>query len=307
MNGPLDVQIRAGMWIPILALPFLATACRQSLVPIPTSTLSEAPTVAPQTPLATEALPSTAQASTPGLYAAVWIDGDEPLVVRQPAGITSMAVEALASDQRNLSVTGKTSQLGSSTWVEINLPQGGRGWVNGWNLTEDVARDEFCVDPRVQDLVNRFIMALQSRDGAQLAQLVSPKRGLIIRHDWWNPEVPISLSEVSGIFHDPATMTWGVNRDSELTIEGTFSDVMMPQLEDVFSVAPEIACNELVAGISGQEVIWPSEYSNLNYLAFNRPAPDPGSQLNWRTFGLGIEYVDGQPYLAVLVQYRGEI
>jgi hypothetical protein len=53
--------------------------------------------------------------------------------------------------------------------------------------------------------------------------------------------------------------------------------------------------------------MWPSEYSNMNYISFHRAAPEPGSQLNWRTWALGIEYLDGQPYLALLVQYRGEI
>lgn len=102
-------------------------------------------------------------------------------------------------------------------------------------------------------------------------------------------------------------MKWGVNRDSELEIDGTFRAVILPQLEDVFSIAPELNCNKLGAGSTAQDAIWPSEYSNMNYLSFYRAAPVPGSQLNWRTWVLGIEYLDGQPYIALLVQYRGEI
>ena len=290
--------------LPILAL----NACRQSVVPVPSATSPQAteseppPTNAPVTePQATTA--SLVQVS----YALAWVVEGEPLAVRQPAGITSMAVASLASDQRGLTVTGKTTQMGSSTWVEINLPEGGKGWINGWNLTEDVRGSFFCEDARIPELVNQFIVAVQERDGGKISQLVSPKRGLIIRHDWWNPEINVGFSSVAGLFLDPASMRWGVNRDSELEIDGTFREVILPQLEDVFSIAPELHCNEIGAGNTGLDAIWPSEYSNMNYISFYRAAPEPGSQLNWRTWALGIEYLDGLPYLVLLVQYRGEI
>jgi hypothetical protein len=240
-------------------------------------------------------------------YAVAWVPENESLTVRQPAGITSMGVANLASDQRGLTTTGQMTQMGSSTWVEINLPEGGKGWVNDWNLTEDVVGSSFCADARIPELANQFILALQERDGGKLSDLVSPKRGLIIRHDWWNPEVRFSYSSVPSIFLDPSRLAWGVNRDSELSIDGTFREVILPQLEDVFSVAPEINCSELGIGSTAQDAMWPSEYSNMNYISFHRAAPEPGSQLNWRTWALGIEYLDGQPYLALLVQYRGEI
>ena len=291
-----------------LAPLVLLSACRQSVVPLPTASAPPAeisvpsPSEAPITEPDPTAIPS---AQVP--YAVAWVPELEPLAVRQPAGITSMEVASLASDQRGLTVTGNTTQMGSSTWVEINLPEGGKGWVSRWNITEDVPGSSFCADPRVPELVNQFILALKERDGDKLHNLVNPKRGLIIRHDWWNPEVSIGFSSVPGIFLDPSPQTWGVNRDSELTIDGTFSDVMLPQLEDVFSVAPEFHCSELGVGSSAQDARWPSEYSNLNYISFHRAAPEPGSQLNWRTWALGIEYLDGMPYIALLVQYRGEI
>ncbi len=291
-----------------LALLMLLTACRQSVVPLPTPSVSPVEDTVP-TPTDTPAIvpEPTAIQSAQVSYAVAWVPELEPLAVRQPAGITSMEVASLASDQRGLTVTGKTTQLGSSTWVEINLPEGGKGWVSGWNITEDVTGSSFCADPRVPELANQFILALKERDGGKLSNLVSPKRGLIIRHDWWNPEVNIGFSSVPGLFLDPSPRTWGVNRDSELTINGTFREVILTQLEDVFSIAPEFHCSELGVGSTAQDAIWPSEYSNMNYISFHRAAPEPGSQLNWRTWALGIEYLDGVPYLAILIQYRGEI
>lgn len=289
----------------------LLVGCRQSLVPAPTLTgPGTAEATHTPSPTATEALETpqpTLETSTEFAYAVVWTPADSPLQARQPAGITSMAVGSLAADQRGIALTGRSTQLGSSTWLEILLPQGGAGWVNGWNLTEDVAPGPFCDDPRVPDLINRFIVAVHGRDGAQLAQLVSPRRGLIVRHDWWNPEVVFEPAEVSLIFQDPVARVWGVNRDSEQVISGAFREVILPRMEDVFSVAPEQSCNQLVVGTSAQAAQWPSEYTNLNYLSYHRPAPAPGNALNWRSWALGIEYVDGQPFLAVAVQYRGEI
>ncbi len=293
----------------LLASSLLLAGCRQSLVPLPTVT-----SLAIVEPTATQPLEAptspplaTIETSPEYAYAVVWVPADQPLQARQPAGITSMAVDSLAADQRGIAVTGRSTLLGSSTWVEIFLPQGGTGWVNGWNLTEDVSGQSFCDDPRVADLVNRFIMAVQQRDGAQLAQLVSPKRGLIVRHDWWNPEVVLEAGEVKSVFQDPVDRVWGVNRDSEQAISGPFREIILPRLEEVFSVAPETACNGLGVGTTAQPAQWPSEYTNLNFLSFYRPAPAPGNALNWRTWALGVEFVEGQPYLAVVVQYRGEI
>lgn len=292
----------------VLCLGVLVGGCRQSLVPAATATAPATDEPTATTPVEPTTTPQpTLQTSTEFAYAVLGAAADTPLQARQPAGITSMAVGSLAADQRGIAITGRSTKLGSSTWVEILLPQGGTGWVNAWNLTEDVSPTGFCEDPRVPDLINRFILAIQQRDGAQLSQLVSPRRGLVVRYDWWNPEVIFGPAEVSLIFQDPVARIWGVNRDSQQPISGPFREVILPRLDDVFSVAPEQACNQLGAGTTAVEAEWPAEYTNLNYLSYYRPAPTPGNALNWRTWALGIEFVEGQPYLAYLVQYRGEI
>ncbi|MGH2619208.1 MAG: hypothetical protein ACRDHG_01385 [Anaerolineales bacterium] len=288
----------------VLWLGLALAACRSSLVEFGIQ-----PTAGTETPAGAAEAPSEAQSPTSvalsGLrYAVVWVE--QALAVRQPAGITSSEIASLPADQRGIGVTGQSTLLGSSTWLEIFLPEGGAGWVNGYNLTEDVTSDAFCQDPRPVDLANRFILALQSESGLQLAQLASPKRGLIIRHDWWNPEVITELGSLSHLFQDAAGQDWGINRDSGLSITGSFGEVILPQLLDVFSAAPPFSCNRITTGSTAEDVAWPAEYTNLNFISFHRAAPSPSS-LNWRTWALGIEYVNGSPYLAVLVQYRGEI
>jgi len=288
----------------VLWLGLAVAACRSSLVEFGIQPTAATESTGPVVVASTEAEAPTVGVPSELRYAVVWVE--QGLSVRQPAGITSSEVTALPSDQRGIGVTGQSTLLGSSSWLEIFLPEGGTGWVNGYNLTEDVNSDEFCQDPRAIELANQFILALQNLDGPQLAQLASPKRGLIIRHDWWNPEVITEPSSLSHLFQDEAEQDWGVNRDSGLAITGSFNGVILPQLLDVFSVPPSFSCNRIATGNTAEAIAWPAEYTNLNFISFHRAAPSPNS-LNWRTWALGVEYVDGSPYLAVLVQYRGEI
>jgi len=290
--------------VAVLWLGLTLAACRSSLVEFGVQPVRETQTPNPVAAATNEAQSPTTEPPPEFRFAVVWVE--QGLAVRQPAGITSSEVALLPADQRGIGVTGQSTLLGSSTWLEIFLPEGGIGWVNGYNLTEDVSSEAFCQDPRPVDLANRFILALQSESGLQLAQLASPKRGLIIRHDWWNPEVITELGSLPHLFQDATDQDWGVNRDSGLSITGSFGEVILPRLLDVFSVAPPFSCNRIATGNTAGEVAWPAEYTNLNFISFHRAAPSPSS-LNWRTWALGIEYVNGYPYLAVLVQYRGEI
>lgn len=286
-------------------LGFALSACTRTSVPIPT------PHITPTEPIVEKVQPVITHVPEPIsgdlTYAIVWIGQEDVLRVRQPAGISGSVVDTLAYDLRGVRLTGEATRLGSSTWVEILRPTGGTGWVNSWNVTEYVTESQFCSDAQVAGLIENFVQAVELRDGQRLADLVSPKRGLVIRHDWWNPEVRFNPASIHTIFDEIKVYEWGLERDNDRVIEGTFTQVIPDQLTAVFDAAPEIICNSLKTGLTGREVEWPTEYSNLRFYAFHRPATEPGNQLNWRTWVVGIEYIEGVPYLAVLVGYKGEI
>jgi hypothetical protein len=300
---------RLPAWLP-LAAGLLAASCTRASVPVPeqgagtpspvASTLE--PTVPPTPEPIIEIRPFVEQT-----YAVVWVPPDQPLVVRQPAGISSVEVGTLDHDEAGIRLTGKTTLLGSSEWLEIHRPEGATGWVNGWNLTEEVERDAFCQDLRALDLLARLTQALTALDGPRLAELISPRHGLIVRHDSWNPEVQLEAEAVRGLFRNPIVQDWGILRDSQVQVLGTFEETILPMLDQVFNAAPEVSCNQLGAGSSAQDPRWPGEYENLNFYSFYRPAPDPGNRLNWHTWAVGIEYVGAQPYVVLLVHFQGEI
>jgi len=103
----------------------IARATESSVPPTATAGIEPGPTLRPTEPISS------------GLaYAIAWVPGGEALVVRQPAGTSGSEVDELSSDQQGIQLTGNSTLLGSSLWVEIFRAGGGTGWVNSWNLTE---------------------------------------------------------------------------------------------------------------------------------------------------------------------------
>lgn len=288
------------------AVALALAGCTRTVIPL--SFVTRTPPGPPPTPTRTPGPTFIAISGNPTghPYAVVWVSPEGELPVQQPAGIPGLQVGALAPDQRGIRLTGNTTLLGSSLWVEIMAP-GVAGWVNSWYLTEDVAPAEFCADPQVVALLEALGEAIRNRNGRALASLSSPRRGLVIRYDWWNPEVIIPPHDVAQIYENETSFTWGASDTPGVSVRGTFSEVIAPLLEDVFGGGAEVTCNSLRTGTTSGEVRWPGEYTNLNFYAFYRPANQPGSQLTWHTWVVGVEYVDDRPWVTVLVHYRAEI
>ena len=288
----------------VLASIIILTACTQTWIPVETR-IVPSPSALVETP--ERSTPTPVEEVSRANYAVVWVEAEETLVVTKPAGISGMVVGELAYGQRGIQITGSSTRLGSSTWVEIFIPSGGVGWVNSWNLTENVSPNDFCQDARVNTLLEDFIRALADEDGELLTSLVNPERGFTLRHDWWNPDVLFTPDVVQELFTDLSEVDWGVLSGSQFPIRGSFRQIIIPQLDDVFSSSMEIACNQMIAGVTSQPAIWPECFTNMNFYAFYRPSPEGGNQFDWRTWTIGIEYINGQPYISLMIQYRGDI
>ncbi len=280
--------------------------CSRSYVPVSSISTNIAST-SMATPTQLISTPTGEETFQGPKFSVVWVPENETLNIHKPAGISGAKVGELAFDQGGIELTGASSRLGSSTWMEIRMPGGGTGWVNGWNLTESVSPESFCNDEGVPAILNAFTQAVTEQDGARLAELINPQRGLILRHDWWNPEVLFPVETVGNVYTDLSSLTWGTISGTDFPIEGSFSEVIAPQLSDVFEVAPNAFCNDLLIGVTTREIAWPDEYRNINYYSFYRPAPEGGNSFDWRGWALGFEYIQGQPYLTLLVQFRGDI
>src|SRR3990172_10037187 len=179
----------------LVVLFALAVGCTRSAVPFPRAVL-------PSTLTAVALIPRAPRPPYSGLLASEYpfgvlgIPEGDVLIVRPVAGVEGSASGTLAFDQRGLHVTGQQTALGSSIWVEVERPEGGTGWVNAQNLTEEVGAAPFCADTRVLQLLDSVGQAVANRDGALLASLSSPRRDLEISLDWRGPRVPILQGQI---------------------------------------------------------------------------------------------------------------
>jgi hypothetical protein len=239
-------------------------------------------------------------------HAVFGIPEGKTITVRQVAGVSEGDVGELEYDQRGLILTGNATNLGSSTWVEINRPGGGTGWVRAVDLTQDVPGEAFCSDDRVVTLLEGLRASIASRDAPGLQALVSPRRGLTVRFDWWNPEITYRTADVAGLMASDRSVDWGTQQSGG-PIAGPFKTVVLPRLDEVAIGEVRLGCNEALVGPALREARWPSEYRNLNYYALYRQAADQGNEYAWTTWLVGVEYVDNQPYISHLVQLRAGI
>lgn len=297
---------RTGIRMPVPAAVLLLglAACTRTSVPVG-STPGLAVPEAPLSPLTT-GIPFGFGQPTEIIYAVAWVGEGEELALRDPAGISGTVLTSFQPDKVGVQLTGNATFLGSSLWVQVESPAGA-GWVNSWNLTEYIAPNDFCNDPRVVPLMQAFIQAVISQDGAALQAVANPKRGLVLRYDWWNPEVVIDYQALPGLFADRTVHEWGARDSMGSPIEGTFSEVILPPLAQVLQGAPTVTCGSLITGSTARPARWPSEYVNLNYYAFYRRDATSETGFNWRAWALGFEYLEGQPFLTLVVQYRGEV
>ncbi len=290
-------------WMLVLLIVGMTAACTREAMPVAELQTASVPTSLPE---ATETLPPVTVAVQG--YAVAWVPEGESLTIHNPAGIAGDAIGELAYNERGIRQTGNTSSLGSSIWVEIIDARGRKGWVNAWNLTEYVPSEAFCADERARAVFAAAVQALQSGDGASLARLVNPARGLIIRHGWWNPEVIISPGEVEGILSGHQDREWGTVGGGGFTIQGSFREVILPELEKTLvDNSGRVQCDELTLGKTVEQVGWPGEYADLHYYAVHRPPPENGNPFNWQTWGFLFEYIQGQPYLTGLIHFYPDI
>ncbi|MGD8604417.1 MAG: hypothetical protein PVF49_07585 [Anaerolineales bacterium] len=289
----------------ILGVMLLASlACARTIVPV-----GSRPTTTPTPPLVlTQTIAQATYIPGPGsLYAIVRVPPGETLPVRRPAGIAGTIVEELPYDQHGIRLTGNTTRLGSSTWVEIRALGGITGWVNSINLTEDVTPESFCSDPRVLDLLEQLGNAIGQQNDQLLQEIVYPVRGLTVRHDWWNPEIVLTTNDLRGIFQDPSEREWGERVGTGSVIRGSFSDVILPLLLDVVTGSPSVVCNQLETGVTGRSPEWPAEYVNINFYSLYDPAAEASNEFDWSSWAVGIEFYNGDPYVSLLVHYEGDL
>jgi photosystem II stability/assembly factor-like uncharacterized protein len=194
------------------------------------------------------------------------------------------------TDEALLYVTRRTD--GSLYWYGVLIAKGGFG------ATSDmISHEAFCADTRIPALIEQLKGSINQSNGDMLAGLVSPAHGVDVRLWAYQPAINFSTTTAKSVFTSSQAYNWGAGPRGEPDF-GTFKDLIQPKLLDVFN-APnmETYCDNLtkVFPLSNP---WP--YPNIRYYNLYKPAT-PGIDFDFRTWLIGFEYVNNQPYLHSMV------
>ena len=296
------------MLISIQAI-LLLSACTRSMetAPVQPPATTVTPTLSFTNQIPSTSTPEfTSMLPVPDIYAVINVPEGETLNIRSGAGVENSIVGELQPDQSGLMRTGQAVNRGEELWIEIQNPSGGTGWVNADYLTEYVHPLAFCGDMRVKTLLQAFEVAVTTSDGELLKSLVSPAHGVDISFIRLGMLANYSPEEANWAFQSTYVVDWGVAAGSGAPVTGTFPQIILPALQDVFK-NDSITCNEIKLGGATYEVKWPEEYVNINFYSVHNPGNDPSyGGMDWLTWLVGVEYVNGNPYLFSLTHYQWE-
>jgi hypothetical protein len=299
-------------------LPVMPTTTLQSGTPVsPTPTPPEAsptlslPTITPGVPLPTivsQPTPTTGgglPGQPSGPYAVINIPAGDVLNFRSGPGVDNPASGSFPAGTTTIMRTGPSANVGDDLWVQVQNPAGGTGWVNAAFLTETVASSFFCSDSRVTVLLDHFGSALINRKGEALASLVSPSHGMTVY--LWRYGTPHTFlaKDARWVFDSTFEHNWGEAPGSGLETVGSFQAQVLPFLQEVFFASHTLTCDSLGNAAHYGEHPWPLEYANVNYYTVLKPG-SPGVDLDFRYWLVGVEYIQGQPYIFAVIHFAWE-
>jgi hypothetical protein len=151
-------------------------------------------------------------------------------------------------------------------------------------------------------MIDSLKKAMLNSDGVLLSSLVSPN-GMEVR--WVRNGNPIKYTSEQAQFLYETTFEadWGAEPGSGQEKKGAFHDVIVPDTLKVFNQPYTLHCNEIRHGGASYDIRWP--YSKDFYSIYDAGTQQNGN-LDWRTWTVGVEYVNGKPFIYALVQFFWE-
>lgn len=232
-----------------------------------------------------------------GPYAVIRVALNDVLNIRAGAGVSQPIVGSFPPDAINVMRTGPAQMADGSEWMEVQRPDGGTGWVNSFYLTEYVSHDTFCADTRIAAMIEQLKGSMNQLNGDMFAGLASLTHGIDVRLWAYQPAINFNPDRARSAFASMEVYNWGAGPRGEPDF-GTFKDVIQPKMLEVLN-APnmETYCDNLTK-VYPLSTPWP--YTNIRFYNLYKPGT-PGTELDFRTWLIGFEYIGNQPYLHSLV------
>lgn len=285
-------------------LPALDTPAVGETLPPPATSPSGLTPFPTFTPLSQPTQP-TPSGST-AVYGVFLVPESDVLNIRSGPGVSNAIVGTLEPTTDGLTRTGKTTLVGDDLWVEIQNPGGGSGWVNSKFLTEEVAASAFCSDARITTLIQNLASAVTAGNDDILASLIHARHGLDARLWRYGTVANYTPEEASWVFESEYEVNWGPAPGSGENTVGTFGQALLPRLQEVFNAGYTMHCNDTLDLATFSLQPWPVEYENINFYTIYAPGTEQYGGLDWRAWTVGVEYVEGKPYLFALIHYQWE-
>ncbi|HLO18678.1 MAG TPA: hypothetical protein VK206_27855 [Anaerolineales bacterium] len=214
------------------------------------------------------------------------------------AGCASSAAQATPT----LSAT-PTLFFPTQTTSPLSLTPGAVTPAPGTTVVAPPGPSTICNDPQVTALIDSFKKAVLNSDGPLLSSLVSPSRSMDVAFFRDGTVITYDQDHAKFLFETTFQVDWGAEPGSGAPKKGSFHDVVVPELVKIFNQPYTLKCNEIQHGGASYEIKWPyqGEYYSIYF-----PGTQANGNMDWHTWVIGIEYVNGKPYIYALMQFFWE-
>jgi hypothetical protein len=163
-----------------------------------------------------------------------------------------------------------------------------------------VAQD-VCTDVQVIALIDSLKRSMLTADGALLSSLVGPG-GMEVRYFRTSDPINYLPDQASFLYETTYQATWGDDPASGLEKKGSFHDVIVPELVKIFNQPYTLYCNEIRHGATYVPE-WPYK---KDFYSIHFAGTEANGFLDWHTWAVGVEYINGKPNLYALMQFYWE-
>lgn len=163
---------------------------------------------------------------------------------------------------------------------------------------------DFCADIRGSELIKTFSQAIADEDGALLASLVSPSYGMDVRFYRDGNVINYDVEHAKFVFETDYQADWGISFGSGLPTKGSFQEIILPSLQQVFIPASLVVCNQIQTGGVTYFPEW--QYEGMNYYSVYFTGTEEYGYLDWQTWAVGMDIIAGKPYIAALSHFVWE-
>jgi hypothetical protein len=187
--------------------------------------------------------------------------------------------------------------------AQAPTPDGAITPAPGATVSSPANPSTICNDPQVTALIDSFKSAIVNSKGPLLSSLVSPSRGMDVAFFRVGTVVNYDQDHAKFLFETTYQVDWGAEPGSGAARRGSFHEVVLPKLRESFNQQYELHCNELSHGGATYELKWP--YQGEFYSVYF-PGTQANGNMDWHNWVMGIEYVNGKPYIYALMQFFWE-